>query len=396
MAGCLFLQKGSIVSKYRLFILFFITSSGFSINLSVMTDNSSSIILAGRESGGRLGDNVLLYCKAKYLSFKHGIPLVYRNFPFFDQFALSMYETLYTTIINSSYPANTLISNSYDLLETTSCSTSFEISYFCRMRKKSEMSGSDVGCGEYPFDWIKKKMTKYPEFGAELKRNLQILDKDARPRLPSRDCITVAVSTRMGCGGDDPFLYSEQFFSLVETLDAQPAIAILHDAHADGGNPFKFVPQQFYIDQVKRLSAMLLDRPMYIYLFIDRDKDFADGILAIWRSNLADYKNITIECNVEKKWDERVIDDLYCMSKCDCLIRGCSHFAGIAQLAGDHKIIMGPDPVSYFWADEKHLVFRKTFVYFQDVKQNKFEQYVYEDMDKVKLIAMAEQFFYTV
>ena len=190
-------------------------------------------------------------------------------------------------------------------------------------------------------------------------------------------------------------LISEQFFSSA-ALVAQPTIASLYRVQADGGSPFKFVPQQFYIDQVKRLSAILLDRKIHIYLFIDKDKEFVEGILAKWREALTDYKNITIECNVEKKWDERVIDDLYCMSKCDCLIRGCSHFAGIAQLAGDHKIIMGPDPVSNCWVDEKHLIFRKTFVYFQNVQKNKFEQYVYEDMDKNKLISMAEEVFKAV
>lgn len=384
------------MKMYKLHCSLLFVTLFFTIYSSIANNNSHAIILAGKESRGRLGDNILLYCKAKYFSFKYGIPLVYKNYPYFEQLTLSKYEALYTPQIGMLYSPKTLISDSQDIKNLFKSSALLEINYFCNMRKHHDPSEPYVGCGEFPFDWIKKKMIKYPAFGAELKRNLQILDEYIPSKPLAKDCITVAVSTRLGSGDDTPYLFSEQFFSREGLLEDQEKQHSLYLLPADKGNPFKFIPQQFYIDQVKRLSNLLLHRNMYIYLFIDKEKDFVDKIVTKWREALADYKNIVIECNIEKTYDKRIFDDLYYMSKCDCLIRGCSHFSGIAQLAGDHKIIIGPDPVSFYWADPKHLIFQKTFIYFQNTKQNKFEQYVYEDTDNCNLIAIANKFIQTI
>ena len=339
------------------------------------------IIVAGKASGGRLGDNVLLYCKAKYFSYKQHIPFAYRNFPFFGQLALSQYDNTYLNEFEQRFPVKVLVQDKHVFADDKKKSTMYEVDYFCQMRKNKNNEDAYVGCGEFPFDWITKKMMKYPEFGNELRRNLQILNHDILqiPEHALEDYVTVAVTTRMGCGGDDPFLYSKQFF---DEQSLRSSANGFHDRHADGGNPFKFVPQQFYVNQVKRLSELLHHRPMKIYYFVDRDREFTEDLLNKWRVALADYKNISIECTQEKNWDQRTLDDLALISKCDCLIRGCSHFSGVAQLVGQHRIIMGPDPVSAVWLDPKHLVFKRTFIYFQNIKEHKFEQYVVEEMDK--------------
>jgi hypothetical protein len=321
------------------------------------------MICATYGSGGRLGDNILLYCKAKYLSYKHGKPLRYNNFPFFDQLNISVYETQYQRENNIRHIR---VNNAQVIPSYLDSPTIFDIDYYCKMTKKNNLHGSYVGCKEFPFDWVKKKMVKYQEFGAELKRNLQIHTPRNTQIHKAGDCITVAVSTRMGTSiHDDPALYSEQFFEMPYR-------------YGDLGFAFKFVPQQFYINQVKRLSALLQHRKMHIHFFIDKEKDYAANILAQWRIALADYKNITLECNIEGTWEQRTLDDLYIMSHCSCLIRGCSHFAGIAQLAGDHLIIIGPNPASYIW-EGRRLIFTKTFIYFQNALKNTFQQFVYED-----------------
>jgi hypothetical protein len=352
----------------------------------------SSIIIAGRGSGGRLGDDILLFSKASYLSFKTGVPLVYRDFPYFNRLALSQYEQRYTSAFDSFSPVKILVQDKKAFVDYQSAM--FEIDYGCKMRKNNDGHGSYVGCGEFPFDWIKKKMMKYPKFGEQLRRDLQVLAKGRwqSPRNFEGDCATVAVATRMGSGYDGPTLGSEQFFdkgflALNKNLRRKAV-----KRFSDIGNPFKFVPQQFYINQVKRLSELLQHRALHIYFFIDKDKDFTEKILAKWRSALVDYKNITIECRVEKDWKERVLDDLDLMSRCDYLIRGCSHFAGAAQLMGEHSIIIGPDPASALWLDRRHLVFKRTFIYFQNVKEYRFEQYVFEDTEKRKLQDLVAQY----
>lgn len=335
-------------------------------------------LLVGNE--GRLGDIILIYCKAKYLSYKYNIPLLCTKLPYYDQLALSLYETLYKPSDRDMFDNYQKVLDCRMIPSLQKESILFDIDFYCRMRKKNIPSRAYVGCNEYPFDWFKKKMIKYPVFGKELKRNLQLRDTTNRQYPHAENAITVAVATRMGSGGDDA-LISEQFF---------PSNAVIW--RNENIHPFKFVPQQFYIDQVKRLSALLQHRKMHIYFFVDKNRGYTEKILATWRKSLADYKNITIECKLEKDWQQRMLDDLYVMSHCDCLIRGCSHFAGIAQLAGEHKIIIGPDPISFAWSG-KCLIFKRTFIYFQNSRENKFEQYVYEDTSKEILYSLAAQCF---
>ena len=358
-------------------------------DMQSFTKQPAGIILAGKESGGRLGDNILLYCKAKYFSFKYHMPLEYKGFPFFEQFVLSQHEKKYEKITDCRFPVRLLVQDKNAFAVNTEQAALYEIDYYCHMRKDKKNIGAYVNCGEYPFDWIKKKMVKYPEFGAELRRNLQVIGHDGAEKIGMKDCVTVAVTTRMGSGNDDRFLYSEQFF---DEKSLHFVSRNFYGSHADRVNPFKFVPQQFYINQVKRLSELLHHCTMHVHFFIDKDKIFTEDILRKWRIALSDYKNISIESDMESDCGKRVIDDLVRINECDYLIRGCSHFSGIAQLAGSHKIIIGPDPVSAFWIDATHLIFRKTFIYFQDLQENKFEQYVYEETEKAALQDLADKY----
>ena len=44
------------------------------------------------ELTGRLGNNLIAYLHGKWISWKYGIPLLYKKFPYSDQFALHDYE----------------------------------------------------------------------------------------------------------------------------------------------------------------------------------------------------------------------------------------------------------------------------------------------------------------
>ena len=352
------------------------------MHMESLSTINKSVILVGKGNGGRLGDAILIYCKAKYLSYKFDIPLLCTRLPLFDQFSLSLYENMCHHIDGNMFEAREKILDCHTIPLFQQGAIAFDIDFYCQMRKMTDKFRAYVGCAEYPFDWFKKKMVKYPDFGKELKRNLQLRDQNSRQEPVAKGAITVAVATRMGSGPDDE-LIAEQFFN-------SDSVIYRNEKY----HPFKFVPQQFYIDQVKRLSALLQHRTMQIYFFVDKNKEYTEKILVEWRKALYDYKNISIQCDMETNWQKRMLDDLYTMAHCDCLVRGCSHFAGIAQLAGDHKIIIGPDPISYIWSGNK-LIFKRAFIYFQNSKENKFEQYVYEDTAHELLQSLAKDVFKT-
>ena len=56
-------------------------------------------------SGGRLGDNLLSYCHAKWISFYYDIPLLYYPFAYSDQLMLHEQETLLTQNLINSFDA---------------------------------------------------------------------------------------------------------------------------------------------------------------------------------------------------------------------------------------------------------------------------------------------------
>src|SRR5260221_8397126 len=50
-------------------------------------------------NGGRFGDNLLSYSKAKWLSYTYSIPFYYKPFPYSDQLQLSIDQKRYTSSV---------------------------------------------------------------------------------------------------------------------------------------------------------------------------------------------------------------------------------------------------------------------------------------------------------
>src|SRR5581483_12484892 len=59
--------------------------------LFIITSSISARYLT-YEGGGRLGDNLLAYSRAKYFALRHGFEVLYREFPFSDQLELHRLE----------------------------------------------------------------------------------------------------------------------------------------------------------------------------------------------------------------------------------------------------------------------------------------------------------------
>src|SRR5438105_15457461 len=74
----------------NIFFIFLISA------LSICIADESNNAITWQANGGRFGDNLLSYARAKWLSYKYNIPVLYQPFPYADELLLHENEALYT------------------------------------------------------------------------------------------------------------------------------------------------------------------------------------------------------------------------------------------------------------------------------------------------------------
>lgn len=285
--------------------------------------------------GGRLGDMLVMYIKAKWVAFEYKLPLLYKPFHYSDQLEMHVREQHYSEDISKTYKKQLI--TCYDASEISTTKnvskdyTFYQIHYYF----------NPIEWGEYQRRYDSQEIMAWPgvytnaAFRAELKRNIAPRDSISLPDLP-KDKITVAVHIRNGIGFDLPLLsrqlYSEKDF---DSSEKKPA-----GKFADQYWPLKFPPLQYYVDQIKRLSGMYGDRPMYLYIYTDNNNPI-DIMRIIERA--VNKPNITFECReTENHHTKNVLEDIFAMARYDCLIRSGSNYPQISQLIGNHKVIIWP------------------------------------------------------
>ena len=117
----------------------------------------------------------------------------------------------------------------------------------------------------------------------------------------------------------------------------------------DKVRPGKFPPDQYYLDQIKQLSNVLDDPPLYIHIFTDYESPYE--LVKKYDEYL---KMNNIEFGYTPKGESGVVIDLFNMIRFDCFIASLSTFAFAAQLLGEHKIIINPSHLT--WQGKKLIV----------------------------------------
>jgi hypothetical protein len=119
-------------------------------------------------------------------------------------------------------------------------------------------------------------------------------------------------------------------------------MALIQNHFSDYMWPVKFPPDQYYIDQIKELAKMLPGKNLLMYLFTDDPNP--EGIVARYSTALLEYPRIIFSCRqAGNHHTKNVLQDLFAIAQCDCLISANSSFSFAAQLLGDHSIIMIPN-----------------------------------------------------
>ncbi|HEB41495.1 MAG TPA: hypothetical protein ENI08_00555 [Candidatus Dependentiae bacterium] len=286
----------------------------------------------------RFGDYIALYSAAKFLSEKYGIQLLYKRFPFSHLLAMDLHEKKYDKGLLNQFKKVFPIRSEKDFIKQANPKQPL-LYNICR-----------VG-----FDF--EAVFAYAETNAVFCNRLRKMIAPIKPLdefwLP-QDRITVAVHVRKGGGYDRPLSSVQQFDGHLNLVEYTQTVVNckLYYAYIDQKFPLKFPPDQYYVDQIKKLSAMLNDAPLYVYLFTDDSNPIAILEEYEW---IIGKPNIVFNCRKEEnRHDLNVIEDFFAMTKFDCLIRPQSNFSKGVQLIGKHKIVIHPKKAA--WVNGKLII----------------------------------------
>lgn len=314
-------------------------------------------------NGGRLGDNILSYVRAKWTSLKYQMPFFYTPFPYSNQFIFSQIEVPWS----ESREQRNLYSRKLTLhtLECPPSANTLFILIYGRSTKE-----------------FHRYMMEDPLFKHEIRSKLQPIQSIELPSLPA-DKISVALHVRKGTGVDRP-AGSLQLYDSSEIVQATGKEGLYYGHYKDYEEPTKLPPDQYYIDQLKNLSLFLKDASLFVYIFTD-DPNPKEIVSRYERA--LNKPNIVFQCRCENNaHNKNVIEDLFFMASFDCLIRGESNFSWAAEILGNHKIIIFPK--SGKWIKDR-VIIDSVDIIFKDENRNIFEYYTQlSEMEYDKIISL--------
>lgn len=259
-------------------------------------------------SGGRFGDNLLSYCRAKWISYRYDIPLLYVPFKYSDNLVMHAREIHLTQEVADTYKSVV----SYAAAETINPYN--QVLYVVPFFPESLC---ERNCVRFPYlfdvDW------EEPGFKRELQAMIRPLNEMRRWEFP-HDAITVAVHVRVGTGFD--ILPGQTLDDMTRT------------------QPLKWPPESFYLQAIARVIELFPHSNLYVYIFTDHDDPVQ--IMEFFRSIIIDSR-VTFDCRKKGNTHfNNVLEDFFAFLQFDCLIRPDSNFSLVASKIADYKILIAP------------------------------------------------------
>ncbi|WP_068469379.1 hypothetical protein [Candidatus Protochlamydia phocaeensis] len=266
-------------------------------------------------SGGFIGDNLITYLHAKWLSYKYNIPLAFQPFEFSNELVLSDVEKEYEVAkfkksekhVNEE-PFTQLSQKSLEERREEK-----ELHSICYFPESPSERGPNYRGAYVEVDWSDAGFKNLIKDLIKPKQALSLVT-------PPKDRTSIAVHWRRGATRlDGPT--TQNYY------------------------PCKVPPDEYYISQLLNVCQIYADQPLYIHLFTD-DKE-----PALLQQKLKDKireagytQDIIFGVTEPKEGENPVLRDLFSMAHggFNCLIRSESHFSIMAQLIGEHDLVIGP------------------------------------------------------
>lgn len=261
----------------------------------VIADESTNAI-TWQANGGRFGDNLLSYSRAKWLSYKYNIPVLYQPFPYADELLLHENEIIYAPESLSHFSTVIHLLKNLNVIKCNNVNTL----YVCHWN------------AEIIVDWLDTT------FIEELKKNIAPCYEIEKVIIPE-NVISIAAHVRNG-----------------GTFAA--------DTQQEKDRcPLRFVPEEFFIDQIERIAHMFPDDNLYVHIFTDHPQPAK--LVKKFKAALNNPR-ISFGCRTEgNSHNSYVLEDFFSMMDFDCLIRPGSHYTRFVQRLGNNKVIIYPESV---------------------------------------------------
>jgi hypothetical protein len=325
------------------------------------------LAIIGRISKDRFGDQLIIYSKAKWFAYKYNIPFLLVPFKKSEQLTLFDEEQHCSKLAYALYPVLYSIFGRYvkvrtehDITKTLKQNSKLPTLFISRIGtilNEHIKHNTNYKNTAWLNSLLYELTIQNPTFGKHLIHMLQPKEKINPLTLP-KDKTTVAIHIRKG-GGFDPKLISKQYYdtstynteykeidisidntqnitSITKNITTIDTSILTNIEGADQSWPEKFPPEQYYVDQIKKLFHMLNHQPLYVHIFTDDKKP---NELKKRIKKAVNLPHITFACN---KHNASMLEDFFAMTQFDCLIRPVSGFSYFPQVLGKHKIIMYP------------------------------------------------------
>jgi hypothetical protein len=334
-------KKGNYMRKIIILVLLF-TSNSYCYNF-----------ITNATRPGRLGDQILTYIRTKFLARAYNLKFCYKPFLYSDQFVMHRAEYAYNASVQRG---------GWKKIEFTIDQINNKENYICYADPTANVIKDDL------YKFIMRNYTFAKEIRTMVAPNRPI----TLLKVP-KDRITVAVHVRKGSNGD-------------RILSQVTEIKFPLYKYEDYSCPQKFPSDDYFIDQIKILSDLLHDAPLYVYIFTDA----VDPQALLKKYKVAINKeNIEFECRSNtNNGVSFVLEDFFSMAyQFDCLIRGISCFAYAAQCVGNHKIIIYAkhgvwqegkgvviDDVDIIIRNTKNICNTENRLFYDELKENNYQK----------------------
>lgn len=243
-------------------------------------------------TAGRLGDHLLAYLDAKWISHFYKLPLLYRPFEYADAFAFSRLEPFTLENCAQNY-TRVPLEEQEDLkkIKPTDSKTLYMSSKFANV---------------FNFDW------KRDGFDQIVKKIMQPVAPVSTIELP-KNKISIAVHVRKGSGKNNKLV-----------IDAQPR---------------RFPPDSYYLAQIRRVLQLFQGLPVYFHIFSDSPD--IDKIADLYRQRIKSRK-ATFGFSKTSQEEADIIKDFFDLTKFDGIIRARSNFSIAASRIADYAVSISP------------------------------------------------------
>lgn len=283
-------------------------------------------------SGGRFGDCLLAYLHAKWISFVYDIPLLYKPFKYSEKLVLHAQEQKFgprkfreTVILNKQNIGT--IDRNRDCL--------YVVPYFSEVQFEHNLP--------WNCNWLKFEVNwRNREFFDHICQLIRPIDtRMFTYNLPSNK-ITVAVHVRKGGGFDNALL----------TENAANAGNDLRQ-YSDYYAPLKFPPEYFYTQQLKEISRLFNNQPIYAFVFTDDANP--ELLVERFKKDLAEFPTIELDYRrAGNHHDANVLEDFFALTKFDCIIRPESNFSLVAAKLAQYKVEIFP--TEHHWEGTRSVI----------------------------------------